>query len=231
VAGLCSIFGVTLATSSDFSETERDAIYRVIQLRRDIRCFDASTPLPATVLWRILGAAHHAPSVGYSQPWDFVLVRDRGRRERIRDNFLRCREAEAERFSPARRSKYLSFRLEGILESDLNICVTVDTRPGNEPILGTTVQLETLRWSACCAVENLWLAARAEGVGVGWVSILSPAFLRTELALPDGVELLAYLCVGYPMSFGDRPMLEETGWKERRPLTSVIHEEQFLDDR
>lgn len=211
----------------DFSAEAREAVYAAISKRRDVRHFRPGIPLPEDVLERILGAAHQAPSVGYSQPWDFVVVRDAARRSRIRENFLRCREAEAARFAPERREKYLAYRLEGIEESSLNLCVTVDLRPAEEVVLGTTAQPEALRWSACCAVQNLWLAARAEGVGVGWVSIVEPRVLRAELGLPPGIEPVAYLCVGYPVVFGERPLLEETGWRARRPLSSAVHDERF----
>jgi 5,6-dimethylbenzimidazole synthase len=209
------------------SPEERAALYKVISLRRDIRMFRAGERVPDDVLARILGAAHQAPSVGYSQPWDFILVRDAAVRREIRASFLRVREREAARFAPERREKYLAYRLEGVEESDLNLCVTVDLRPGEEAVLGTTAQPEALRWSACCAVQNLWLAARAEGVGIGWVSIVEPDVLRRVLALPDGVEPVAYLCVGYPIEFRERPMLEETGWRPHRPLEDAIHHEKF----
>jgi len=206
-------------------DSARRAVYEVIGARRDIREFRAGVPLDEAVLLRILQAAHHAPSVGYSQPWDFILVRDRERRRRIHDSFLRCREAEAARFQPERRQRYLGYKLEGILDSALNLCVTV--RRSREPVLGATAQPDALMWSACCAVQNLWLAARAEGIGVGWVSIVEPQVLCTELRLPPTVEPVAYLCVGHPVEFRDRPMLEETGWAARRPLADAIHDETF----
>ena len=210
-----------------FSDEARRAVYDVIGMRRDVRHFRADQDIDEETLARILGAAHLAPSVGFSQPWGFVVVRDRARRDRIRASFLRCREAESARFPAGRREKYLSHRLEGIAEAPLNVCVAVDLRPRAEAILGTTAQPEAVRASACCAVENLWLAARAEGVGVGWVSIVEAAVLREELALPAGVEPIAYLCVGYPRAFRARPMLEETGWLSRRPLADAIHREAW----
>jgi 5,6-dimethylbenzimidazole synthase len=202
-------------------------LYQVIGARRDVRHFVAGAAIDEAALRRALQAAHQAPSVGFSQPWDFILVRDRARRERIRECFLACRAREAERFEGARREKYLSYRLEGILESTLNVCVTVDLRGLDGPVLGATAQPETLRMSVCLAVQNFWLAARAEEIGVGWVSILEPAMLREELALPVGVEPVAYLCVGQAEAFTARPMLEETGWAELRPLDDIIHDEQF----
>jgi nicotinate-nucleotide--dimethylbenzimidazole phosphoribosyltransferase len=205
-----------------FPDEAREAVYKVIALRRDVRHFRPDDVDPG-VLDRVLAAAHRAPSVGLSQPWGFIVVRDREQRSRIRESFLRCREAESARFPVDRRDAYLSHKLEGILEAPLNVCVAVDLRDRGGAILGTTVQPEAVRASACCAVENLWLAARVEGIGVGWVSIVEPQVLRSELALPAGVEPIAYLCVGHPVAFRERPMLEETGWGARRPLESAVH--------
>lgn len=214
---------LTASAVAEFSEETRRAIYEVIGLRRDVRHFDPSRVVDETVLTRILGAAHLAPSVGFSQPWGFVLVQDAPTRTRIRNAFLRVREAESARFPAERRAQYLSLKLEGILDAPVNVCVTVDLRPRDEAILGTTAQPEAVRMSACCAVQNFWLAARAEGIGVGWVSIVEPQILRNELSLPPGVEPIAYLCVGHPLAFRDKPMLEELGWKPRRPLQEVVH--------
>lgn len=207
-----------------FGDAARHAVYEVIRTRRDIRHFAPDGAVAADVLERILDAAHHAPSVGFSQPWGFVLVRDLEQRTRIRESFLRCRAREAERFPPARRAQYLALQLEGIVDAALNVCVTVDLRPADEAVLGATAQPDAVRFSACCAVQNLWLAARAEGIGVGWVSIVEPAVLRTELALPAGVEPIAYLCMGHPIAFRSQPMLEEVGWRPRRALADVVHE-------
>ena len=210
-------------STATFSESARRAVYDVIRLRRDIRHFVDGAPIDDDVLSRILGAAHQAPSVGFSQPWGFVLVRDVARRTRIRESFLRCRQAEAVRYPAARREAYLAHKLEAILEAPLNVCVAVDLRPQGEAILGTTAQPEAVRASACLAVQNLWLAARAEGIGVGWVSIVEPAVLRQELELPAGVEPVAYLCLGHPAAFRERPLFEENGWRPRRPLGEVVH--------
>jgi nicotinate-nucleotide--dimethylbenzimidazole phosphoribosyltransferase len=214
-----------------FAEDARRAVYDVIALRRDVRHFDTARAVDEATLRRLLGAAHMAPSVGLSQPWGFVVVRDEEQRGKVRASFLACREAEAARYPEARREQYLAHRLEGILESSLNLCVAVDLRPQGEAILGTTVQPEAVRASACCAVQNLWLAARAEGVGVGWVSIVEPAVLRAELRLPAGVEPIAYLCLGYPVAFRERPMLVETGWRAARPLDEVVHPAGTWKDR
>jgi len=207
-----------------FDDVARAALYRIMELRRDIRHFRPGD-IDDDVLARILGAAELAPSVGFSQPWAFIVLRDRETRARIRESFLRCREAEAARFPADRRKTYLEFKLEGIEEATLNVCVLADLRPRDEAILGTTVQPESVRASVCCAVQNLWLAARAEGVGIGWVSIVEPSVLREELGLPPGVEPIAYLCVGHAEEFRERPLLEETGWRPRR--ASVIHRDRW----
>ncbi len=212
-----------------FDDASRGALYRIMELRRDVRKFCPGEVDPAA-FDRILRAADVAPSVGFSQPWAFVVVRDRALRGRIRESFLRCRAAEAVRYPEDRKAKYLAYKLEGIAESALNLCVVADLRPRDEAILGTTVQPEAVRASVCCAVENLWLAARAEGIGVGWVSIVEPSVLRHELRLPPGVEPIAYLCVGCAEAFGERPMLEETKWRARRPLAELVHFEQFRAD-
>ena len=212
-----------------FSDEARRAVYDAIALRRDTRHFRSGGEVDEATLMRILGAAHLAPSVGFSQPWGFIVVRDRAKRARVRESFLRCREAEASRFSLARSAKYLAFRLEGIEQAPVNVCVVVDLRSRGEAILGTTAQPEAVRASACCAVENLWLAARIEGLGVGWVSIVEPAVLRAELELPPGVEPIAYLCIGPPVAFRARPMLEEGGWLDRRPLESAVHGERWSE--
>jgi nicotinate-nucleotide--dimethylbenzimidazole phosphoribosyltransferase len=211
-----------------FDETSRAALYRIMELRRDVRQFRPGE-IDDEVLARIVSAARLAPSVGFSQPWGFVMVRDRATRARVRASFLRCRAAEAVRFPADRRETYLAFKLEGIEESALNVCVVADLRPRAEAILGTTVQPESVRASVCCAVQNLWLAARAEGVGVGWVSIVEPAVLRHELALPAGVEPIAYLCLGHAVEYRERPLLEETGWRARREAVEVVHHERWRD--
>lgn len=212
---------------SGFSDQEREAVYRVIQARRDIRKFSPE-PVPEPVLMRVLEAAHRAPSVGFMQPWNFILIRSRPTRERIRESFEKTNAAELAKLSAdARRDLYANLKLEGILESPLNIAVTCDESRGGSFVLGRAPMPETSLYSACLAVENMWLAARAEGVGVGWVSILEPSLVASILGLPEPVRLVAYLCVGYPVEFRPRPMLEESGWRARLPLDELIFEETW----
>jgi 5,6-dimethylbenzimidazole synthase len=208
-----------------FTDAERAAIYRVMRGRRDIRQFRPD-PLPDDVVRRILTMAHLAPSVGYMQPWNFILITSREVRSQVKALFTeQNRREEAKIEDTARRTLYSGLKLEGILESPLNLAVTCDHRRDAPFVLGRGPMPETDLFSTCLAVQNLWLAARAEGVGVGWVSILDKPATARLLALPDGVDLIAYLCVGYPVEFRPRPMLEEVGWKQRLPLADLV----FLD--
>jgi 5,6-dimethylbenzimidazole synthase len=206
-----------------FSETERDAVYKAIMLRRDIRRQFEPTPIPRDVLVRILSAAHHAGSVGFMQPWDFILIEDRDTRQKVRDGFLRERDRSAEFYEGQRKELYLSLKLEGILESALNLCITCDRTRGGPHVLGRSTIIETDLYSTCCAIQNLWLAARAEGIGVGWVSILDPKELSMVLGLPDQIVPVAYLCMGYVSEFPDAPELQRAGWRRRLPLSELVH--------
>src|SRR5947209_8445187 len=180
---------------SAFSQAEREAVYRAIFERRDCRRFRPD-PLPDDLLARLLTAAHHAPSVGFMQPWNFLIVRSADVRRRVKAAFERANADAAAQFPDARGELYRSLKLEGILESPLNLLVTCDRSRHGPVVLGRTSQPETDLYSTVCAVQNLWLAARAEGVGVGWVSIIDPAELHAILGLPGSVVPVAYLCVG-----------------------------------
>ena len=205
----------------EFPESWKTGLYQAIAQRRDIRSFK-SDPLPADVLARILSAAHHAGSVGFMQPWNFILIEDRPRRQRIREHVDAQRIKAAEQFDGERKEKYLAYKLEGILDSALNICVTCDPTRNGPAVLGRNTIRETDVYSTCCAVQNLWLAARVEGVGVGWVSILEPDILRQELNIPTHVIPVAYLCAGYVAEFPPQPMLQTTGWLPRATLADLV---------
>ena len=213
--------------AENFSEAERAAVYKAIRLRRDIRRQFESTPISQEVLMRILSAAHHAGSVGFMQPWDFVIIEDRATRQKVLDSFLRERDRAANFYDDARRDLFLSLKLEGILESALNLCVTCDRTRGGPHVLGRSTILETDLYSTCCAVQNLWLAGRAEGIGVGWVSILDPQELSVILGLPDQVVPVAYLCMGYVREFPDGPELQRAGWRQRIPLSELVHVDRW----
>jgi 5,6-dimethylbenzimidazole synthase len=200
-------------------------LYEAIYTRRDIRRFRPD-PVADDVLARMLDAAHHAGSVGFMQPWNFIVIHDLAIRRQVQEVFELENARAAERYDGERRELYDSLKLEGIIESPLNVCITCDRGRGGH-VLGRNSIIDTDLYSTCCAVQNLWLAARAEGVGVGWVSILDPKKLAEILCLPSSVVPVAYLCVGYPQQFTSRPMLEEVGWRERLPLGEVVFDEQW----
>jgi 5,6-dimethylbenzimidazole synthase len=207
-----------------FSDAERAAVYRAIRERRDVRRF-RSEPVPEEVLRRLLRAAACAPSVGYMQPWNFLVIRDEEVRRQVHRAFLQANVAAAEQFSPGRRERYTALKLEGILDAPLNVCVTCDRSRFGPVVLGRTCQPDTDLYSTVCAVQNFWLAARAEGVGVGWVSILELGELRRILGLPEPVVPVAYLCVGYTDAFAAEPELKTLGWLPEVPLEELV----FLD--
>lgn len=211
----------------DFGEADRRGLYRAIHARRDVRSRFTSERIDDRSLARILNAAHHAPSVGFSQPWDFVLISDVSTRQKIKDSFDRTSAAAAQELDHARRAKYKSLKLEAIMDAPLNVCVTYDHERFGPFVIGRSSMPDTGVYSVCCAVQNLWLAARAEGIGVGWVSILSLDDLRKTLGLPDKIVPVAYLCLGHVAEFADRPDLESAGWLSRMKLGDVMHYEHW----
>lgn len=213
-----------------FDDMDREAVYRAIFTRRDVRSHFTNEPVDDTVLARLINAAHHAPSVGYMQPWNFIVIRDHQRRAKVRDLFLAARMEEAEHIAEDKQALYRRLRLEGICESALNLCITCDRSRCADSPLGRWHNPDMDRFSTVCAVQNLWLAARAEGIGVGWVSILDKDALKTLLAIPDYVEPIAYLCLGRVSGFADSPDLETKGWAKRLPLAPLIMSEQFDGD-
>ncbi|MBA9004075.1 nicotinate-nucleotide--dimethylbenzimidazole phosphoribosyltransferase [Thermomonospora cellulosilytica] len=209
------------------ADLAREAIYQVIAERRDIREGFLPDPVDDDALTRVLAAAHRAPSVGLTQPWDFLVIRDPARRERVRALAEAQRQAYARSLTPARRRAFAGLKVEAIREAPVNIAVTCDpTRGGRNP-LGRHAQPRTAAYSVACAVQNLWLAARAEGLGVGWVSFFSERELAAELGLPAHLEVIAYLCLGHVAEFPPAPRLALTGWARRRPLAWAVHQESY----
>lgn len=216
-----------LAPAGAFSDEERAAVYRAIETRRDVRNEFLPDPVDEAALGRILAAAHMAPSVGLSQPSGFILIRDRAARERVHRLFTRCNAEAAALFEGERASHYRSLKLEGVLTAPLNICVTCDRTRGGPVVLGATHQSDVDLYSTVCAVQNLWLAARAEGIGVGWVSIFDAQELKPLLGVPEYVAIVAYLCVGKVDRLYERPELEARRWASRRPLGDAVFMERW----
>ncbi|TGQ63670.1 5,6-dimethylbenzimidazole synthase [Mesorhizobium sp. M00.F.Ca.ET.186.01.1.1] len=210
-----------------FDQIARDAVYRAMFTRRDVRSHFTSEAIDDEVLARLLLAAHHAPSVGFMQPWNFIVIRDAARREKVRDLFLAAREQELPEIEEERRALYRKLKLEGICESALNICITCDRQRSKASPLGRWHNPQMDLYSTVCAVQNFWLAARAEGVGVGWVSIIEAQALKDLLSIPEHVTPIAYLCVGRVSQFAPKPDLETQGWGQRLPLPELIMSETF----
>ncbi|KQX75557.1 MULTISPECIES: 5,6-dimethylbenzimidazole synthase [Aeromicrobium] len=202
-----------------YSDPDRAAVHRVIAQRRDMRHFVGGV-VDDDVLVRLLTAAHHAPSVGLMQPWRFIRVTDPGLRVAIHGLVEVERERTAEALGE-RSDEFMRLKVEGVLEcAELLVVALGDDRERH--VFGRRTMPQMDLASAACAIQNLWLAARAEGLGMGWVSLFEPDDLRRLLGMPVGSEPVAVLCLGPVEEFYDRPMLEETGWAVARPLTDLV---------
>jgi 5,6-dimethylbenzimidazole synthase len=202
-------------------------LYDVIFRRRDVRGQFTGGPVEEVVLNRVLAAAHAAPSVGLSQPWDFVLVRDPATRREFHRHVQRQRDDFAATLDPERAARFAGIKIEGILESTLSIVVGYDPGRGAPAVLGRHTIPDAGLYSVCLAIQNLWLAATAEHLGVGWVSFYDERFLAGLLGLPEGVRPVAWLCVGPIDHLETVPDLERHGWRRRRPLRDAVHHERW----
>jgi nicotinate-nucleotide--dimethylbenzimidazole phosphoribosyltransferase len=204
-----------------FPAEHREAFYGVLGARRDIRRYRPD-PVPDQVLTRVLTAGHQAPSVGHSQPWRFVVVRDPAQREQAAWMADQQRLAQAAQLEPESARQLLDLQLEGIREAPLGVVVCCDRRTPAAGVLGRATFPDADLWSCACAIQNLWLAARAEGLGMGWVTLFEPDQLGGLLGLPDGVVTLGWLCLGWPDERPPAPGLERAGWSRRQPLSDVV---------
>ena len=202
-------------------------LYEAVHQRRDVRGQFTGAPVDDATLWRVLGAAHAAPSVGLSQPWDFVLVDD----DQVKQSFQAHVQSERERFAAVldgeRARAFAGIKIDGVLESSLSIVVTYDPDRGRPAVLGRHTIDDAGLYSVCLAIQNLWLAATAEGWGVGWVSFYDEAFLARLVGLPDRVRPVAWLCVGPVTHLETTPDLERHGWRSRRPLEAAVHRNRW----
>jgi 5,6-dimethylbenzimidazole synthase len=216
-----------LPAAPGYLPTERDVVHRVLAERRDVRRGFVNQPIADDVLTRVLESAHRAPSVGLSQPWDFLLIRDIATRRKVHDLAVAQRDAFAASLPADRRTAFDGLKIEAILDTPLNIAVTCDPGRGGRHVLGRHADPRTTWFSAAIAIQNLWLAARAEGLGVGWVSFFEPGEVAAVLDLPAHIELVGYLCVGHVEEFAAAPELVRSGWAVRRPLAWAVHYEQW----
>ncbi len=217
----------TIAPAGAFDEADRDAVYRAIYTRRDVRSQFRPEPISDEVLNRLLMAAHHAPSVGFMQPWNFIVIRSDGVKSQVRAAFDVANNEAAEMFSGEERVLYPHLKLQGISEAPVNLCITCDRTRGGPVVLGRTHNRDMDIYSSVCAVQNLWLAARAEGIGVGWVSIFRDVDIRAILGLPDHVVPVAYLCLGHVTELYEEPELQASGWRQRLPLEQLLFRDRW----
>lgn len=216
-----------LVRTAPFAEPDKDAVYRAIHTRRDVRDQFLPDPLPVALVRRLLEAAHAAPSVGFMQPWNFLLIRRPETREAIWQAFRRANDEAEAMFPVERRSAYRALKLEGIRKAPLNICITCDPDRAGPVVLGRTHDTRMDAFSTVCAIQNLWLAARAEGVGLGWVSIFHEAEVKAMLGIPDRVQIIGYLCLGFVDELYSAPELAVKGWRQRLSLDELIFEEAW----
>jgi 5,6-dimethylbenzimidazole synthase len=221
------VTGLEMTKAGAFDESEREAIYRAIRERRDVRRGFLPQPMPDELLMRLLEAAHNAPSVGLMQPWRFIVIRDLAIRQAVHNIFLDANQQALAGYEGEQQRNYAGMKLEGILEAPQNLCIVCDSESSQGHRLGRRTMPETALYSAVCAVQNLWLAARAEGIGVGWVSILEPHLLRRVLKIPERITPVAYLCLGYVDAFAAEPDLERAGWEKRTSLRRVLSFDQY----
>jgi 5,6-dimethylbenzimidazole synthase len=206
----------------DFDEAFRAKFAELLVWRRDVRHF-LPRPLPEGCLERLLGLACLAPSVGLSQPWRFVLVGDPERREAMRRNFMAANAEALASYQGERAAIYARLKLAGLNEAPVQLAVFAEPKPEQGAGLGRRTMPETAAYSAVTAIHTLWLAARAEGIGMGWVSILDPATLNHDLDVPSHWVFIGYFCVGYPSSHEDTPELERMHWEKRADPNSLIY--------
>jgi 5,6-dimethylbenzimidazole synthase len=189
--------------------------------RRDVRRFKRDA-LPTGTIERLIGVACLSPSVGLSEPWRFMIVEDQTRRAAIRANFERCNQDALKQQEPDRASLYARLKLSGLDNAPCQVAVFADRTTAQGRGLGRLTMPETLDYSVAIAIHTLWLAARAEGIGVGWVSILDPEKVAEILQVPKEWTFIGHLCIGYPEEEADLPALQRQGWEERHPSTSVV---------
>ncbi|MGG4493919.1 5,6-dimethylbenzimidazole synthase [Brevibacillus reuszeri] len=209
------------------TEEEKNGLYKAISNRRDIRTF-RKDPVPSEKLTMILAAAHHAPSVGFMQPWNFILVQDDELKQELADCADKERRALAIHYEgTGRESTFLDLKIQGIKEAPVTICVTCDPTRGGDHVLGRNSIPETDIMSVSCAIQNMWLAAYAEDLAMGWVSFYKKADVRRILDIPPHIDPVALLSVGYTDHYPDRPLLELYKWREREDLQELIYRDRW----
>jgi 5,6-dimethylbenzimidazole synthase len=212
--------------NNQFTSQEQQVLENIMLQRRDVRGNNfTNQPITDEVLDKILAAATMAPSVGFSQPWEFVIIKNKKVKQKIGENFKAENEKAQKLFLDEKRDLYAKLKLEGILEAPINLAVFY--KPSDAPVLGQTSIAEVGEYSVVCAVQNMWLMARALNVGIGWVSILNPNSVKEILNAPSENKLVAYLCIGYVKEFFDRPELERLQWDDRKSMENSVFRDSY----
>jgi len=202
-------------------------LYEAIKRRRDLRSYCKSDPIPDEVLAKLLLSAHLAPSVGYSQPWNFIVIKDEKIKRKVKELVEEQRRQFREKLNEEKKKIFDRIKIDAILESPVNLVVTCDMNRFGPYVLGRLTIPETCNYSTVLAIENLWLSATAEGIGVGWVSFFRKEDLKRILRIPNDIEVIAYLTLCYASKFPERPELEERGWGKRLPLEDLVFENEW----
>ncbi|MDA3130091.1 5,6-dimethylbenzimidazole synthase [Aliibacillus thermotolerans] len=209
-----------------FQQSEKEAVYKAIFNRRDIRQF-LRDPIPEEAIYRILEAAHAAPSVGFMQPWNFIIIDSDEKKERLAWAAEKERKALAIHYEGERETKFLSLKVEGLKDAPITICVTCDPTRGGNHVLGRNSIPETDIMSTSCAIQNMWLAAFVEGIAMGWVSFYKKSDVRDILNIPPHIEPVALLSLGYTEDYPKQPILETANWEKRQDLTTLIFDNEW----
>jgi 5,6-dimethylbenzimidazole synthase len=208
------------------TQEEKEGVYKAIFNRRDIRHFRRD-PIPEETILRILNAAHHAPSVGYMQPWNFIIIKSDEKKQQIKKVVDKEIQALGMHFEGERAKKFKTIKVEGILEAPVTLCITCDPTREGPHVIGRNSIPETDAYSVVCAIQNLWLAAYAEGLSAGWVSFYKKADIRQILEIPPHIDPIALISLGYPYHYPEKPLLEIIGWSDRYPLENLIFSETW----
>lgn len=209
-----------------FTEEEKEGLYKSIYTRRDVRTF-LSDPVPEETIMKLLNAAHHGPSVGFMQPWNFILISTDKVKERLAWAADKERRALAIHYEDTRQDEFLNLKIEGIKQAPITICVTCDPTRGGSHVLGRNSIPETDIMSVACAIQNMWLAACAEGLAMGWVSFYKKNDVRDILGIPPHIDPVALLSIGFTENYPEKPILETANWEKRRSLSNLIFSETW----
>lgn len=212
--------------SKSFNETDCQTLEDILRLRRDVRGnFFTDEAVSEELITRLIKAALYAPSVGYSQPWQFVIIRNKTIKQQIFQSFQQANELGSRQFSGEKKRNYKALKLEGILEAPVNIAIFY--KPSETPVLGQTSMKDMGRFSVVCAIQNMWLMARSLNIGVGWVSIVDAQQVKHALNADEDAELIGYLCIGHVKDFLDEPELKQKGWAEQKNSEDVVFFDSF----